>query len=320
MRVRNFKTRLLMPLLFACVAAVGLFAGTAIYQIKTSAADSEPITQIIGPDDSAIVSTADESFIMKDLVYGLPDYPATGSNPMLAYNWYFPLVTFTFDNGTNHQEIRLIAKSFDNLFSPGFRWAFYVELFGDLAPYWYELHSTNTPFDISGNVAGLLYFNPTANGPVITIDPEGENIGLFSHVTITTCERSSVTIVSGGITFVEFTVTFKDIEGNIIAVVETADRFIPVELVPDAPLINKRPFQYWTNLQGYKVDEIITSNVVFFPIYGYDPYYIINDDDDGDGDIIDMSLDFWRDSAFIALVSVILVCLIAAIIIRSKIK
>lgn len=121
----------------------------------------------------------------------------------------------------------------------------------------------------------ILLFIETSNGLVITQNTESFYANIFDTVTIYTYE-SSVTILAGSFVQPEFTVTFKDMDGNVLAEIETVGRYIPSDLIPTAPQINNKPFLYWTNAQGHKTNEIITSDVVFAPRYGYDPNFKID--------------------------------------------
>ena len=75
----------------------------------------------------------------------------------------------------------------------------------------------------------------------------------------------------------EYTVTFKTIDGEIIAVVQTVEARIPVDRIPNAPQIMHRPFLRWTNVQGYALDGLIQADISFLPLYSYDPQW------EGDG-------------------------------------
>jgi len=71
----------------------------------------------------------------------------------------------------------------------------------------------------------------------------------------------------------EYTATFKTIDGDIIAEIETVDGRVPIEFIPNAPQIQYRPFLRWTNVQGFALDGIITQDVAFLPLYSYDPQW-----------------------------------------------
>ena len=75
----------------------------------------------------------------------------------------------------------------------------------------------------------------------------------------------------------EYIVTFKTIDGDILAEIETIGGRVPVELVPNPPQIDKRPFLRWTNIQGYSLDGDITANISFLPLYSYDPQFQVDD-------------------------------------------
>jgi hypothetical protein len=75
----------------------------------------------------------------------------------------------------------------------------------------------------------------------------------------------------------EYTVTFKTIDGEIIAEVETVNGYVPTEQIPNPPVIDKRPFLRWTNVQGFSLDGNITANITFLPLYSYDPNFGIDE-------------------------------------------
>jgi len=69
----------------------------------------------------------------------------------------------------------------------------------------------------------------------------------------------------------ESTVTFKTADGETLAEFQTVEGRIPVEKIPNAPFILHRPFLRWTNVQGFALDGVITQNIIFLPLYSYDP-------------------------------------------------
>jgi len=169
-----------------------------------------------------------------------------------------PLLEFIFDNGTEHMDIQYVVYSSMTADSH-IAWKFK------------EIYSGGEMYD-------LLNFYDTANGLVVTDNPASEFAGLFSTVTMKTF-ASTVTVTAGSVTPSEFTVTFMTVAGDVLATVRTVGRYIPSGSIPGAPQINQRPFLRWTNVQGYQLDEIITSDVTFLPLYSYDPNFIVNTDD-----------------------------------------
>jgi len=83
----------------------------------------------------------------------------------------------------------------------------------------------------------------------------------------------------------EHIVTFKTIDGEVIASIFTIDGRIPVEYIPNAPQINFRPFLRWTNVQGFSLDGVFTQDVTFLPLYSYDPQWQVDGNGNGTGGI-----------------------------------
>jgi|GEM_PF-3485073 len=79
----------------------------------------------------------------------------------------------------------------------------------------------------------------------------------------------------------EHIVTFKTIDGAVISAVFTVDGRLPIEYIPNAPQIDKRPFLRWTNIQGFSLDGIFTQDVTFLPLYSYDPQWQVDNHGNG---------------------------------------
>jgi len=79
----------------------------------------------------------------------------------------------------------------------------------------------------------------------------------------------------------EHIVTFKTIDGVIISAIFTVDGRLPIEYIPNAPQIDKRPFLRWTNVQGFALDGVFTQDVTFLPLYSYDPQWQVDNNGNG---------------------------------------
>ena len=112
-----------------------------------------------------------------------------------------------------------------------------------------------------------------------TFNIEGEEIewalpDASMSVTITAgfYKTARVTALNVGILGAR-TVTFIDASGATLAEFVLAGYFIPVGLIPEAPLVNHRPLKFWASDMKYELDSVILTDVVFFPIYAFDVNY-----------------------------------------------
>ena len=92
-----------------------------------------------------------------------------------------------------------------------------------------------------------------------------------------------VRAASGDVVTAEYTVTFKTIDGDILAEIQTVDARVPIDQIPNAPQIDKRPFLRWTNVQGYALDGLIQADITFLPLYSYDPQWNVDGGGGGSG-------------------------------------
>lgn len=228
-----------MLVLFAFTVA--LFAGSAsVMQVK---ADSSPLE--LGPSSSVTVPL--DNLMLTNLKH---DYPVLNASEMVC------LLHFSFDNGTDKAEIYYylgLGLSLDG----SKNWKYEID------------YSENKYHD-------LLEFIGEGTNIVIVQNPDSSAAGVFQNVTIETFDYSSITVTAGTVS-IEFDVTFQDLNGNTLSVIRTVNRYIPAELVPAAPQVDKRPFLRWMNIQGYTTEGIITSDAIFIPLYSYDPSYIVDD-------------------------------------------
>ena len=116
---------------------------------------------------------------------------------------------------------------------------------------------------------------------IITIAVVGAGLSIVLAPTSQN-QAVSVRAASDGVVTQEYTVTFKTVDGEVLAIVTTVDARVPLDKIPNAPQILHRPFLRWTNVQGHDLGGIIQADITFLPLYSYDPKW----EGDGSGPVI----------------------------------
>ena len=195
--------------------------------------------QNLGANSS--VSIPFSNIIVKDLSH---DYPNIGEHQSVT------VLSLFFSNGENEATFSYHTRPRNYLNGGGIYWT-------------YESRWSDMKY------ADIIAITNTGLNLIITDNPYSENVGLFNNVTIRTFD-STITVYSYT-AVIEFDVTFQTTEGQVISVVRTVEKYLPSNLIPVAPELAYRPFQRWVNISGYKIDEIITSDCTFLPLYSYNP-------------------------------------------------
>ena len=80
----------------------------------------------------------------------------------------------------------------------------------------------------------------------------------------------------------ESIVIFEDSIGNMLVKFSTIGQHINPAMIPNAPLVNHRPFKFWASDMKYELDSVILTDVVFFPIYAFDVNYELPQEETGE--------------------------------------
>jgi len=300
--------KIIIPLLIFVVGVSALIA--LIPQPQIRQAHATTTTQTLHQNDSVIVPLA--NLIITNFTY---DPNRAFANELGGFQ---ELLRFTFSGATGTAEIEFTRSGTRNHFDGGrLSWMYEILCNHNSCAGKFSCEVCNSfssdcwycgDIENTGCHCNILVFTNTANGLVITVNPNTQLN--FTHVTIATY-WSTVNITAGEFVPTEFIVIFMDIEGNVIAVVNTVDRHIPVELIPVPSQIDFRPFIRWLNIQGYLVDEIITSDIVFLPFHGFDFNYRVEDSTNEEQNTSSDELD-------IAVVGLIVIAFVVVLIILRR--
>lgn len=266
--------KIIMPLMLVLIIAFGGFFTFYSNSVKMQVqASTGIVTQEIGPNDS--VSVPLENLIIKNFEYDVTAVDSTG---------FADLLKFVLTNGSETAVIwfyLIRGGKHSTGYYPAYTYGCDLSICvprryacPQCAFWGFPCYDCDREYAICG--CDILLFTETSNGLVITHNTKSFYANIFDTVTIYTYQ-SRIIVSAGSVTPTEFVVSFKDIDGNLIGIIETVGRYIPIDLIPVAPLINQRPFLRWTNVQGCKIDEIITADVTFLPMYSYDPNFKVDD-------------------------------------------